>query len=74
MSESFKYLLIIFAVIVQLSGIVLLFIKLEWALMMLSVYGIALIVLLVVFILDRSKQGEINYDDWSFSNRWLVMT
>ncbi len=68
MSESFKYLLIILAVIGQLSGIVLLFIKLEWALMMFSVYGIALIVLLVVFILDRKKekQGEINYDDCDY--------
>ncbi|TWI56018.1 hypothetical protein [Halalkalibacter nanhaiisediminis] len=68
MSESFKYLLIVLAVIGQLSGIVLSFIKLEWALMMFSVYGIALIVLLVVFILDRKKEKkeEINYDDCDY--------
>lgn len=68
MSESFKYLLIILAVIGQLSGIVLLLIKLEWALLMFSVYGIALVALLVVFILDRKKekQEEINYDDCDY--------
>ena len=68
MSESFKYLLIILAVIGPVSGIFVFFINLEWALLLFSIYGIALIILLVVFVLDRKKekQEEINYDDCDY--------
>ncbi|WP_227938748.1 hypothetical protein [Alkalihalobacillus deserti] len=68
MSDLLKYILIVFIVIFQLGGLVLLFFNKAWAIIAFFTYGVLLLILLVVFIVERRKEKkeEIDYDDCDY--------
>lgn len=68
MSELLKYILICLIVIFQLGGFILLFFNTAWAIAAFSIYGIALLTLLVIFIVERRKEKkeELDYDDCDY--------
>ncbi|MFC0558991.1 hypothetical protein ACFSUR_10540 [Halalkalibacter alkalisediminis] len=63
-----KYILIVFIVICQLGGLLLLFFNMTWAIVAFSIYGVALLTLLIIFILERRKEKkeEMDYDDCDY--------
>ncbi|GAE27563.1 hypothetical protein JCM9140_3715 [Halalkalibacter wakoensis JCM 9140] len=68
MSEKKKYILIALIILAQLGGIALLFVDVMWAIVCFSFYGIATVILLIAFILERKKEKkeEIDYDDCDY--------
>ncbi|ARK28718.1 hypothetical protein [Halalkalibacter krulwichiae] len=68
MSEWLKYFLIAVVVMAQLGGIVLIFVNVTWAIWAFSVYGIGIVILIAVFIVERwkEKREEIDYDDCDY--------
>jgi membrane protein implicated in regulation of membrane protease activity len=68
MSEAVKYMLIAVIVLLQLAGMILLFFNLTWAIFTFILYGVALLVLLTIFMIERRKEKkeEIDYDDCDY--------
>ncbi|MED4017454.1 hypothetical protein [Sutcliffiella cohnii] len=56
--DLIKYILLITAIAGQILGIVLVFINLIWAGVFYALYFVALLVLSILFIIERKKEKE----------------
>ncbi len=68
MLEFVKYVLIAGAAVLQIGGIVLLFFDRVWAYFALGGYGICVLILITLLVLERrrEKKEEIDYDDCDY--------
>ncbi|TFB22767.1 hypothetical protein E3U55_05895 [Filobacillus milosensis] len=68
MYEKTKYLIILLTVTSQIGAIVAIFFNVTLAIALAIIYGISLISLITIFIVERRKEKkeEINYDDFDY--------
>lgn len=59
----FKQLLILFVVLGQLLGIVMLFFNVKIAIFLFIIYGLALITIFIVLVVERIKEKEEDDDN-----------
>lgn len=68
MFNKSKYLFIILAIVLQLGTIIAIFYNLSLAKKLGIAYGVVLIILISLFIIERrlEKKEEIHYDDFDY--------
>ncbi|WP_163101730.1 hypothetical protein [Peribacillus alkalitolerans] len=54
--QGIKLFMIALIIIGQLVGLVLLFINMQWAITLYTIYGIALILLFIIMFFERKKE------------------
>ncbi|GAE36264.1 hypothetical protein JCM9157_3423 [Halalkalibacter akibai JCM 9157] len=60
--------MVVLVVLFQLTGIALLFFDWQWAIIAFVLYGITVVILITVYIVERRKEKkeEIDYDDCDY--------